>query len=150
MDGDYRPYMGTADVGADEFVGTHSLSADGFEISEVPGGEIEFDLYAGSENGGRTYVMLGSVTGTAPGNALPGNLVILPLNGDGFTNFIIKYINSPSFVTFMGTLDQSGNGWAKFDTKGPIPGLAGVTFSFAYAIMKPWDFVSNPINIEVQ
>ena len=112
-------------------------------------GSFKFNLYGAPENDNRTYIMLGSVTGTAPGNALPGNLAILPLNWDPFTDLVIKYMNSSFFVNFMGVLDPSGGGTAQFNTIAPIPGMAGVTFSFAYAMRKPWDFVSNPINIEV-
>ena len=51
---------------------------------------------------------------------------------------------------FLGILDPTGNGAAIFNTLGPMPpGMAGTTMSFAYALNMPWDFVSNPVNIEI-
>ena len=53
-------------------------------------------------------------------------------------------------MNFMGILDPAGDGAAIFNTLGPMPpGLAGMTMSFAYALNKPWDFVSNPVNVEI-
>ena len=50
---------------------------------------------------------------------------------------------------FMGTLDGAGSSNATFDTLAPIPGAAGLTMHFAYALNNPWDFVSNPVGIEI-
>ena len=92
------------------------------------------------------------MTGTVPGNYLPGGATILPLNWDLFTNLIIEYMNSIYFQNFLGTLDNSGSGKAAFNTQGPLPsGTAGlVDMSFCYALKGPvWDFVSNPINVAI-
>jgi hypothetical protein len=150
FDGNERPYMGTADMGADEFMETHLLEAEPFVLSEAVGGTVAFTLEAGTEKAGKTYLMLGSVTGTIPGNLLPGGEAILPLNWDPFTNLIIAFLNSPIFFDFTGTLDASGSAQALFDTLGPMPsGLAGLCLSFAYAVRGPWDLASNPIQVEV-
>ncbi len=126
------------------------LNADTYTLSEATGGTVNFYLTAGAGNAKRTYILLGSISGTEPGNMLPGGHVTLPLNWDLFTNLIIDYMNSLFFMNFLGILDTAGNGAAIFNTLGPMPsGMAGITFSFAYAMSKPWDFVSNPINVEV-
>ena len=49
----------------------------------------------------------------------------------------------------MSTLNSYGESAATFDTLGPIPGVAGATLYFAYALNNPWDFVSNPVRIKI-
>jgi hypothetical protein len=152
MDGDPRPFMGTADMGADEFTGPHSLAADRFTISESTGNIIHFKLDAGLENGGRDYLVYGSISGNAPGTPLPGGKVFLPINWDVFTNIVadLNYPESVIFKGFYGTLDAAGHMNAAFDTGGPVPGMAGYRVSFAYPLQgPPWDFASNPVNIDV-
>lgn len=151
MDGEWRPYMGTVDMGADEFFGIHPLEASAFSIPINPGGKIQFGLTGKSANAGRTYLLLSSVTGHAPGAPLPGGQATLAVNWDLFTNLTLSLLNSSVFAKFMGTLDGSGYATATFDTQGPLPPEAmGITFSFAYALNSPFDFASNPINVLVQ
>jgi hypothetical protein len=153
IDGDQRPYMGTADMGFDEFAGIHALACDAFTISEAAGGVLHFTLNGGGGNGGRNYMILGSVSGTVPGTPLPGGSEILPLNWDLFTN-IVCHVNYPDgllFEDFFGTLDPNGQMAAIFDTNGPVRGMKGYTVSFAYLLEgSPWDFASNPIDVEVK
>jgi len=150
MEGDPRKYMGTSDIGADEFIGVHSFEGDVFEISESAGGVVNFQLNAGSNNSNRTYLILGSMSGTGQGNVLPGNMVNLPFFWDLFTNVCIDFINTSIFQKYADSLDSYGNGTAVFDTQGPLPvAMVGLTLSFAYGLYYPWDFVSNPVNVEV-
>jgi hypothetical protein len=65
FDGDARPFMGSIDMGADEFAGSHVLSADAF-LLPVGGGEVHFSLDASAENTHRTYLLLGTASGTIP------------------------------------------------------------------------------------
>jgi hypothetical protein len=140
--------MGTVDMGSDEFIGTHPLAADGFSVSEVTGGTVNFTLTGGMDNNGRDYIVLGGVTGTAPGTPLPGGLETLRLNWDVFTDFVVSLINTPIFLNFMGTLDTSGIATAQLNAP-PVPGFAGVTMHYAYALNNPWNFASNPVAIEI-
>ena len=148
FEGDPRPYMGTVDMGADEFVGTHALAADGFSLSERTGGSVNITLTGGQDNNGRKYIILGGVSGTAPGIALPGGMAILPVNWDAFTDFVLALINTPVFMNFLGTLDATGTATAQLNAP-PVPGFAGVTMHYAYALNNPFDFVSNPIAVEI-
>lgn len=118
-------------------------------ISAGVGGSASLSLKAGPSNGSRNYILLGSVTGTAPGTPLPGGQVTLPLNWDIFTNLIIDLLNSPVFSNFTGKLDGTGAANAVFDTLGPIPGAAGITMHFAYALNNPWSFASNAVAIDI-
>lgn len=118
-------------------------------ISAAAGGSVSFGLEAGTAYAGRTYLLLGGITGTSPGTVLPGGEV-LPLNWDLFTNVVIGLVNSPFFANFYGTLDGTGSASAQFDTFGPLdPSVVGLTFSFAYTLMSPFDMVSNPVDVPV-
>ena len=126
------------------------LVADTHVLAEGTGGQVRLDLDAGTANAGRDYLVLGSVTGTFPGIPLPGGQATLPLNWDLFTMTIVDFINTPNFTSFYATLSKSGTAFATLDTLGALPpGMVGVKLYFAFALMKPWDFVSNPVGIGI-
>lgn len=124
-----------------------SLLADKYTLPEK-GGVVDFKLFAGKDHAKRKYILLGSVSGTDPGIPLPGGHVTLPLNWDFFLNLVISLINTPVFYNFMGDLDIYGASKAQMSL-GPIPGAAGITMHFAYALNSPWNFVSNPVGIVI-
>ena len=124
------------------------LLTDVYLISDTTGGSANLTLHAGMNNASRGYVILGSVTGFAPGIPLPGGEV-LPVNWDPFTDIVIALMNSPAFTNFLGTLDADGGEKALFDTLGPLQGAVGLTFYFAFATYNPWNYASNPIAIQV-
>jgi hypothetical protein len=125
-----------------------SLQVDTFAIPENTGGSANFLLLAGAENANRNYLLLGSVSGTYPGIPLPGSKATLPLNWDKFTDMIVLYLNTAIFQDFMGTLDLGGSETAQMNL-GPVPGVSPLTMYFAYALNKPWDFVSVPVAIDI-
>ena len=148
VDGDARPQMGTVDMGADEFTGAHPLAASGFAIPAARGGAVDFSLDAGATDASRDYLLLGSISGTAPGSPLPGDRGTLPLNWDAFSTLLLRAAlqGSPATVDFHGTLDVGGAATARLDTLGPLPPAAvGLTWSLAYALARPWDRASNPV-----
>jgi hypothetical protein len=126
-----------------------ALQTDTFWIPESTGGDADFLLFAESGNANRNYIILGGVSDTMPGTPLPGGLATLPLNWDFFTNLVLSLLNTPIFNNFLGTLDSNGKAEAQFNTLGPFTGGAGLTLYFAYALNKPWDFVSNPVGIQI-
>ena len=148
IDGEARPYMGTVDIGADEFVGNHRLEADGFTISESIGGSIQFYLNGGIANAFRNYLLLGGITDTIPGTPLPGGIVTLPLNWDIFTNLVTQFANTPLFLYFLGSAGSYGEAVAIMNMP-PVPGALGMSVYFAYAMNSPWDFVSNPVVVRI-
>jgi hypothetical protein len=150
IDGDPVPFMGTADMGADEFAGVHTLESDVFALIEGTGGQVHFTLHGGDGNGGRGYLVLGSVTGTFPGTPLPGGKATLAVNWDIFTGLVLSLLNTPIFSDFNGFLGPDGSATAAFDTLGPVPGASGLNLSFAFALYNEWDFVSNPVNIKIE
>ena len=127
----------------------YGLAADTYSISESTGGSVSFGLGAGTQNGNRNYILLGSVTGTSPGTPLPGGMAVLPINFDLFTSVMIDLMGTPIFNGFMGTLDPEGASSAVLDTLGPVSGTAGLTLYFAYALNTPWDYASNPVAISI-
>ena len=150
IDGYPRPYMGTADMGCDEFIGVHPLEGHTSFIPHGTGGKVQLTLSGGPGCAGRDYLMLGSVSWNAPGIPLPGGQATMAVNWDPFTNMVLNLLNTPAFMHFAGTLDAGGNAIATFDTLGPLPPqAAGLILSFAYALYAPWDFVSNPMNINI-
>ncbi|MHC4943321.1 MAG: right-handed parallel beta-helix repeat-containing protein [Planctomycetota bacterium] len=149
MDGDLRPFVGTVDVGADEFTGTHPLEASVFEVSQASGGTVYLALAGDTMNAGRNYLLLGSCSGTVPGKALPGGLETLRVNWDWFTNLELLLLGTPIFQGFLGKMDVWGNAATQLNVP-PLPtGTAGITMHYAYCCNSPFDFVSNPVAIEI-
>jgi len=119
-----------------------SLIASSKSLS-VNGGTVDFSLDAGSPNGGRDYLLLGTTSGYEPGTLLPGGLTTIPLNRDWFTDFVLARLNSPAFAGFWGRLDASGRSAASLNAPKLNPLWAGTTIHFAYATVNPWDYSSH-------
>ncbi|MFH2000742.1 MAG: choice-of-anchor Q domain-containing protein [Planctomycetota bacterium] len=143
-----RPFMGTVEMGAYEFTDLHPLEIDTFTLSASQGGDIDFNLYAGAAFAGRTYAVLGSATGTAPGIILPYGKV-MPLEWDGVTDLIIEYWNNTFFLDFLGTLDAAGMKTPVLHIPNMQPIWVGATLYFSYTLYNPFNFVGNPIAIEI-
>lgn len=149
IDGDDRPYMGTAEMGADEFMDTHLLEADVFELSQPQGGKIYLTLNAGPSQGNRYYMICGSITGNAPGSPVPDGAII-PVNLDLFSYYILGLLNTAMFINFYGKLMPDGYGVAIYDTLGSLPqNILPFDISLAAVLMNPYDFATNPVNIDI-
>jgi len=119
-------------------------------LSAFKGGAVSFLLNAGLNNRGREYLVLGSLSGTYPGSALPNKELRLPLNWDFFTETVIASVEagSPFFFSFHGYLDEKGCADALFCTAGALPmEFANQSINFAYLLLDRVDFVSNPVSI---
>lgn len=115
-------------------------------------GKVNFTLKGGSGNAYRSYVLMGSISGTQPGTPLPGGFATLPLNWDYFTTFTLAWANTQVFSNFQSKLDALGKSTAQMNLSGlgsVSPGCVGVVLYFAYALHSPWDSVSNPVAIQV-
>jgi len=126
------------------YVDTHKIS-----VSGAPGPpNANFILNAGVACANKKYMMMGSVSGTTPGILLPSGLY-LPVNWDPFTNTVLAFMNSPIMPNFLGVLDSQGKSTAQLLVGGAIPpSAAGLIMYFAY-VVKPFNFVSNPVGIEI-
>ena len=127
------------------------LEIDTNKLPARTGGIVNFTLDAGSANAYRIYIMFGTSSGTSPGLILPSGK-ILPINWDCFSEYILMNINTPPFYNFVGLLDLAGTAQAQMDTTmmGPVsPGCIGKKLNFAFVTSCHWDFVSNPVEIEI-
>ncbi len=103
-------------------------------------------ISAGPANAGRSYMMLGSITGTSPGQPLPGGLT-LPLADDRYLQYTQHVPNSPILQNSMGVLDASGRATVTFD---PVPRMAGLTVYHAFYLLGPGSgFVSEAAAVHV-
>jgi|GEM_PF-3210048 len=113
------------------------------EISVTAGGTADLLLEADATYAGRTYAVLGSLSGTTPGFNFGS--AHIPLNMDAVFNFIRTHWNSAMLANFQATLDASGRAVATLNTMGPLnPAYAGKTLNFAWIAMNPVDYASNP------
>lgn len=127
-----------------------TLEADTASLSQSTGGVVNFELYAGMAGANRSYLLVASLSGSQPGTPLPGGLVVLPLNRDWLTDFVLSHMGLPHFSGFSGSLDTTGSATARLDTRGPVnPYFLGKTLTFAFATTSPWDFASNAVNVDV-
>jgi hypothetical protein len=134
------------DLKVERFVYDPALWADTYAIAVSAGAAVDFSLDAGATHALRTYLLLGSLSGTEPGYVLPGGEV-LPLNWDVLTDTILLLLGTPWCSNFMGDLDVDGKAGASLNT-GPLdPGLVGVTAHFAFLLGMPFDFTSNAIAV---
>lgn len=126
-----------------------SLWAEAYSCSAALGSDIPLLLDAGAGYVGRTYKLVGSFSGSRPGTILPGGLV-LPLNRDFLTDYILYHPNLPVFAGFNGNLDAQGGATAHLRLpSGAATPYVGQTMTYAFTMIGPFDFVSNPIFIQV-
>lgn len=129
--------------------GGGDLLIDTSVLSAAQGGTVNFTLDAGTANGNRNYLLLGSVTGTSPGTPLPGGLVTIPLNRDWFTDYILARLNTSVFSNFLGTLGAAGGAMSALNAPPLHSNWIGKTLHFAYALDNPWDYASDAVEIEI-
>jgi len=123
-----------------------TLAAD-TQVLPQGGGTVHFTLAAGPSYAGREYFLLGSASGTEPGELLPGGGT-LPLNADKVSDYIQANYNGPTLLDFRGALDANGRATSTLDVSS-VPFQAGTVLYFAYTTENPPDFQSNPVAVEV-
>jgi len=116
-------------------------------LSASGGGSIGFEVVAGSRSAGRSYMLLGSYSGTSPGIEYRG--FHIPLNPDSYTSYMSKGAAAPFHMGAYGILDGLGRATATL-TLGPgvATGFVGTTFHHASVTFRPQGLqvtaVSNP------
>jgi len=133
----------------DSLLSRDPLEADSGEISAGVGGAVSFDMDSGADHALRDYLLCGTVSGCLPGTMLPGGLVVIPLNRDWFTDFILDNLASPVFAGFYGQLDADGRAVAQLNAPPLQPTWIGRTMHYAFGLKSPWNFVSNAVTIEI-
>ncbi|MFH2001938.1 MAG: right-handed parallel beta-helix repeat-containing protein [Planctomycetota bacterium] len=126
-----------------------TLTTDVYQVSET-GGKVHYSLNAGAGQGGRSYLILAGASGIEPGYPLPGGYVTLPVNLDNFTYLVLfPLLNTIVYQNFMGILSPAGLGEATMNTGVLPPGYVGLRMFYAYCLAYPWEFVSNPVEIDI-
>ncbi|MGH7149541.1 MAG: hypothetical protein ACREIU_02525 [Planctomycetota bacterium] len=126
-----------------------ALAASETSISAATGGSTGFYLQAGPGNAGRSYLVVGGTSGSSPGSVLPGGIVV-PVNADATTTALLQAANTSALPNFFGTLDGGGRAVAGALAAGPMdPSTVGTTFAFAFLLLGPFDFASNPVAVSI-
>ncbi|MBK7642565.1 MAG: hypothetical protein IPJ19_05870 [Planctomycetes bacterium] len=127
-------------------VEVHAILARPGVVSVGVGQEQTLAIDAGPANAGRTYVCLGSLSGTTPGLMLPGG-AILPVHPDGYTSFTVNHPNTAILQNSMGVLDANGRGRVVFH---PDSRFVGKTVNHAFYLPSTGlEFVSESEAVQV-
>ncbi len=119
-------------------------------LSLASGGVQSFELNTCVEHTNDLYVLLGTVSGTAPG--FPTAAGVLPLNPDPYFNYTLNHVNQFPLANSFGVLDASGVASASFTLPPAFPGLLGVVFHHAYLVLDgslTVSFVSNAVPLTI-
>jgi hypothetical protein len=116
------------------FAGGAHLGAPSAGFSLSIGGKQPLQLGACPEHAGDFYVLLGSLSGTAP--ALPLGNAVLPLVPDAYFFLTLDQPGAANFPGSIGVLDQYGRAQAAFTLPaGTLPSSAGLTLHHAYVVL---------------
>jgi Arylsulfotransferase (ASST) len=127
-----------------------TLWSDKASLSGAAGGSVTFDLILGPAYAAKTYVVLGSASGTSPGIVANGH--VLPLNLDAVLLFSLEQANTPLLTNTLGTLSPLGRATASFNLP---PGMIGgpVSAHFAAGVLEPATTIvlatTNPVPLTV-
>jgi hypothetical protein len=125
-----------------------SLTADTFTVSAGLGGAQNYTYAPGPAFAGDFYLLVGTLSGWAPGLPL-GSGLVLPIHFDFLTDLSLQLQNTPILVNTAGTLPGSGQINAQFNLPpGVLSFLTGWTMHFAglsYQSLVNYTHVSNPV-----
>jgi hypothetical protein len=101
------------------------------------GGHNEYHIDFDAALAGHVHIVVGSISGIAPGLPLAGGWV-LPLNYDGYTLFTQLNVNSHNYVNSLGFLDSLGDTRMRlFIPAGEDRIFAGLPFAYAAVAFDP-------------
>jgi hypothetical protein len=144
----------SADLGNNTFHARYTertLWADRETLSAAAGGTVAFELIAGTPEGGQSYWLLGSISGTTPGFTKNG--IPVPLNWDAYTDLTLDLANTPVLTDTFGSLDGLGKASASLNVgAGVLPPTAfGIVLSHAYVAFDPGtsklSWASNAVDV---
>lgn len=121
------------------------LTSGSLQVSVAAGGVQHFSLDAGVANAGKSYLLLGSSSGTQPG--LPFQGFSVPLNPDGYFTVTLAMPSGALLGNALGVLDGFGHASATLTLPpGLLQPLAGVTLQHAFVVFgATLQYVSNPV-----
>ena len=113
-----------------------SLHAGYDEVAASEGCDVPFVLDAGAGAAGRPYLLLGSATGTQPGQTFHG--LALPLNADPFFAFTLAGAGGSSLPGSAGALDALGRASARYlASPADLAPIVGRTLSWCAVVGGP-------------
>ena len=121
-----------------------ALAADHPAFSVGGGATVNLYIRAGTSHANRAYALAASGSGTVPGT--PVGAVIVPLNVDAITNFVLANWNTPLFTNFVGTTNATGAAVATINIP-PVTIGGAINLDFAGALLNPVDFPTNAVHI---
>lgn len=127
-----------------------TLHANDHRVSLAGGGSVTLSLAAGPAFAGRIYVLIGSLSGIAPGINL--GTVTLPLN---FDSYMLSTLNNPNrlpLTNSVGVLDGNGAAVAAFGLPAGFSLIApSAVFDHAFLLVPAptFDFASNAVVIRI-
>jgi len=107
---------------------------------------VPFTIDFGSAAAGQPYILLGSQTGTVPGQQLGG--LNIPLNFDAFFEFTLLNPGPPVLRGSLGVLDDSGRATANFNTA-PLSLGAFAGSRLDWAVITMDGQVAGPVGFDV-
>ena len=122
------------------------LSIDVPSISVAAGGTQTLAVAAGDATAGKSYLVMGSLSGIEPGFPL-GKLQV-PLALDAYTIASITNLNLAPLTNSFGILDANGEGTMQFTLPpNAPPSLAGLVLAHAFVVLDAMTIshVSNPV-----
>ena len=124
------------------------LHAGWVELPATSGASVPFTFNVPAE-AGRSYLLLGSASGTQPG--VPWNGQTLALNPDRFFEFLLAHPGAPHFAGSMGNLDSAGRATALLDLPtGAWNLLGGQTLHFRAVLLGTPDEFTNGVSFSVR
>lgn len=105
-------------------------------ISVATGGTQAFALNAGTSHASKTYLLLGSASGTSPGIEINGEHLPLQVF-DSYFLFTVNSLNQGPFQNTLGILSSTGTATASLTVPIGYPSLAGLTLHHAYVVFNP-------------
>lgn len=123
-----------------------ALTASRSQISLAQGACTDLRLDAGPAAGSAPFAVAGSLSGAAPGTPLGGSLV-LPLNLDSLTAWMLQFPNTPPYFNTLGTLNSEGATTSSLVLPAGLPpALAGLALTHAgIAFGSPW-IITNAVS----
>lgn len=105
-------------------------------VSIAAGGEVALDVNGGPEMAGAPFLIVGSLSGTAPGLPLGGT--VLPLNYDAYMDYTLSAPGAPPILGGVGLLDPLGRAHPTFVLPPAAPpALAGLELHHAALALNP-------------
>lgn len=129
----------------------YTLTGDTAAISVANGGVQNLDFHPGAAFANHLHLILGSLSGWAPGFAFAG--AHIPLNLDWYTGFTLDAVNSVFLVNTLGLIGPGGTSLAQLNfPAGVLNGLTGLTMHHAALALDgslQIVHVSNPLPLQL-